>query len=59
MKILITEHLGYIGAEMVPTMRASGHDVTGLDTGYYDVCDFARPPEDVPTLGVDLRDVYS
>ncbi len=57
MKILITGHLGYIGAEMVPRMLARGHDVTGLDTGFYDECDFARPPEDVPSMHVDLRDV--
>lgn len=57
MKILITGHLGYIGAEMVPTMLAHGHDVTGLDTGLFDECDFVEPPVAVPELRVDIRDI--
>ncbi len=57
MRILITGHLGYIGAEMVPTMLALGHDVTGLDTGFYDECDFAQPPVAVPELRLDIRDI--
>lgn len=57
MKVLVTGHLGYIGVEMVPVLRAAGHEVTGLDVGYYDECDFRSPPDSVPTLSVDLRDV--
>ncbi|MGE3325826.1 MAG: NAD-dependent epimerase/dehydratase family protein [Acidimicrobiia bacterium] len=57
MKVLVTGHLGYIGSEMVPVLLAAGHDVIGLDTGFYDECDFVRPPVDVPQLSVDLRDV--
>jgi nucleoside-diphosphate-sugar epimerase len=57
MRLLVTGHLGYIGVEMVPRLVALGHDVVGLDTGYYAGCDFIAPPEPVPTLDVDLRDV--
>jgi nucleoside-diphosphate-sugar epimerase len=57
MKVLVTGHLGYIGVEMVTVLKAAGHDVVGLDTGYYDECDFRSPPDPVPTLSVDLRDV--
>jgi nucleoside-diphosphate-sugar epimerase len=57
MKVLITGHLGYIGVEMVSVFRAAGHEVVGLDTGLFDECDFVSPPDDVPTLRVDLRDV--
>jgi nucleoside-diphosphate-sugar epimerase len=57
MKVLVTGHRGYIGVEMVPALRAAGHEVIGLDTGLYDECDFVNPPDDIPELRVDLRDV--
>lgn len=42
---------------MVPALRAAGHEVVGLDTGLYNECDFTAPPDEVPNLDVDLRDV--
>ncbi len=57
MKVLVTGHLGYIGVEMVPILLGAGHDVTGLDTGFFDECDFAVAPVPVPELRLDLRDV--
>jgi nucleoside-diphosphate-sugar epimerase len=57
MRLLVTGHLGYIGVEMVPRLLALGHEVVGLDTGYYEGCDFVAAPEPVPTLTLDLRDV--
>ncbi len=57
MKVLVTGHRGYIGVEMVSVLTASGHEVIGLDTGFFDECDFRSPPDDVPNINVDLRDV--
>ena len=35
MKILVTGSEGYIGSVLVPYLIQRGHNVTGLDTGYY------------------------
>lgn len=35
MKVLVTGSDGYIGAVLVPVLEAKGHEVVGLDTGYY------------------------
>lgn len=57
MKLLVTGHLGYIGAEMIPALLAAGHEVVGLDAGFFDECDFVQAPVRVPELHVDIRDV--
>jgi nucleoside-diphosphate-sugar epimerase len=57
MMVLVTGHRGYIGVEMVPALLAAGHEVVGLDIGLFDECDFMSPPDDVPNVNVDLRDV--
>jgi nucleoside-diphosphate-sugar epimerase len=59
MRVLVTGHRGYIGVELVPMLRKAGFDVVGLDTGYYDDSDFRAPPDDVPALDLDLREVTS
>lgn len=57
MRVLLTGHRGFIGAVMAPLLRAAGHDVVGLDTGYYEGCDFGDPPAHIPGVRRDLRDV--
>jgi len=57
MRVLVTGHRGYLGAELVPFLRRAGHEVVGLDAGYFDACDFGAAPDDVAALDVDLRDV--
>ena len=40
MKVLVAGDRGYIGAVLVPFVQAAGHEVVGLDVGWYDGCDF-------------------
>jgi nucleoside-diphosphate-sugar epimerase len=57
MKLLITGHLGYLGVEMTSVLLARGHEVVGLDSGFFRDCDFLGAPDDVPSIDIDLRDV--
>ncbi|MGH8950719.1 MAG: NAD-dependent epimerase/dehydratase family protein [Acidimicrobiia bacterium] len=57
MRVLITGHAGYIGSVMAPFLVEAGHDVVGLDIGYFDGCDLGRGPEPVAAIARDLRDV--
>jgi len=61
MKILITGTEGYIGARMAPIFAAHGHDITGLDIGFYrDGCLYLDPlgmPTAPRTIFRDLRTV--
>jgi nucleoside-diphosphate-sugar epimerase len=57
MRVLLTGHQGYLGTVMAPILSAAGHDVTGLDIGYFDDCVLGPDPQDPPTIRVDLRDV--
>ncbi len=58
MKVLVAGDRGYIGAVLVPFLRAAGHTVDGLDLDLYAGCDFGPGPEDVALRPrVDIRDV--
>jgi nucleoside-diphosphate-sugar epimerase len=58
MRVVVTGSGGYIGAVLVPLLRDQGHEVTGIDIGLFDGCDFgSRPPVVIPTHNVDVRDV--
>lgn len=57
MKVLVTGHHGYIGSVVAPMLQEAGHDVTGLDTFFYEGCDLLDHAFDFPTLRVDIRDV--
>ena len=35
MKVLVTGTEGYLGCLLAPLLLADGHDVVGVDTGYY------------------------
>ncbi len=57
MRVLVTGHEGYIGAVMVPWLRARGHEVVGLDVGLFAGCDLGPPPPSITARAFDLRDV--
>ena len=59
MRILVTGHLGYVGAILTQQLVRAGHGVSGLDSDLFRHCHY--PPggaiEPVPTLERDIRDV--
>jgi nucleoside-diphosphate-sugar epimerase len=57
MRILLTGHLGYIGAVLSPMLVAAGHEVLGLDSDLYATCDFGAGVPDIPAIKKDIRDV--
>src|SRR3954465_4652073 len=59
MRVLLTGHLGYIGAVMTPMLLKAGHEVIGLDSDLYEHCTFEQGGAivDVPTILKDTRDV--
>ncbi len=57
MRVLVTGDRGYIGAVLVPLLMQAGHEVGGLDAGWYDGCDFGEPPQDYTSRTGDVRDL--
>jgi nucleoside-diphosphate-sugar epimerase len=56
MKILITGNEGYLGALLEPVLLEQGHEVTGVDTGYYNSgCLYAANGHLPKTLTKDIR----
>jgi nucleoside-diphosphate-sugar epimerase len=55
LKVLVTGHDGYIGAVMVPILKAAGHEVVGLDSRLFRDCGFGPPITPIPALDLDLR----
>ena len=56
MRVLVTGDRGYLGAVMVPYLLSVGHEVVGLDAGWYDGCDFGAPFNDYEQRTGDVRD---
>src|SRR5918999_5498174 len=58
MRILLTGIDGYLGGLMGPHLAARGHDVVGLDAGYYrDGLLYELPGPAIPTITKDIRHV--
>ena len=58
MRVLLTGHQGYIGSLLSPLLQEAGHDVVGLDAGWFSDCilpPFGSPP--IRTLEMDYRDI--
>jgi nucleoside-diphosphate-sugar epimerase len=56
MRVLVDGDRGYIGAVLVPYLRLAGHEIVGLDAGWYDGCDFGTPPAGYEQRTGDVRD---
>ncbi len=56
MRVLVTGDRGYVGAVMVPFLQGAGHEVVGLDAGWYDGCDFGPQPSGYESRTGDVRD---
>jgi nucleoside-diphosphate-sugar epimerase len=56
MRIVLTGHDGYIGAVLGPLLQASGHEVVGVDTGFFTGCTFGPTPPAPRSLRRDVRD---
>src|SRR5580765_2223480 len=59
MKVLVTGHHGYLGSVVASGIADAGHDVTGLDTFFYEGCDFVDDLGQVTALRADVRDLGS
>src|SRR5690349_18474088 len=46
MRVMVAGDRGYIGAVLVPFLRAAGHEVSGFDLGLYEGCDLGPAPDD-------------
>lgn len=57
MRVLVDGDRGYIGAVLVPLFQRAGHEVVGLDAGWYDGCDFGSPPGGYDSRTGEIRDV--
>jgi nucleoside-diphosphate-sugar epimerase len=56
MRVLVAGDRGYIGAVLVPFLRAAGHEVDGLDLGLYEGCDLGPAAEIGVRAPRDIRD---
>ena len=55
MRILVAGDRGYLGAVMMPLLREAGHQLVGLDAGWYDGCDFGPVMADYEQRTGDIR----
>ncbi|MEL7473770.1 MAG: SDR family oxidoreductase [Planctomycetota bacterium] len=59
MRVLVTGHLGYVGAVLTPMLLERGHEVIGLDSDLYRRCSTGDGLAQTPKLEKDIRDAES
>ena len=57
LRVLVSGHNGYIGSVLVPMLEGAGHEVTGLDTFFYEECTYGPELAAPPAIRRDIRDV--
>lgn len=57
MRVLVTGHNGYIGTVLTPMLAEEGFDVVGLDSNWFQGCEFGPQPPELPEIRKDYRDV--
>lgn len=57
MRVLVTGNEGYLGTVMTQVLSSAGHDVVGLDSGFFAPCILGPVPADPPTIRADIRDI--
>lgn len=57
MHILVTGHRGYIGSVLVPSLQSRGHQVTGLDLGWFGDCTLVPVSEPPAAFKADIREI--
>jgi nucleoside-diphosphate-sugar epimerase len=57
MRVLVTGHDGYIGTVLTPMLTTAGHEVMGMDTGFFGACGFGDAPPAAALETRDIRDV--
>jgi nucleoside-diphosphate-sugar epimerase len=55
MRVLVAGDRGYLGAVVAPYLQRAGHEVVGLDAGWYDGCDFGPQPGGYEQRTGDIR----
>lgn len=59
MKILVTGHLGYIGAHLTRLLQEGGHEVTGVDCQLFEGCAWEPLPDPSKEIIRDFRNLHS
>ncbi len=60
MNVLVSGNQGYIGSVLCPLLLERGHEVVGLDTGYYEPCDYSwHQDRRIRQVNKDVRDVVA